>query len=199
MIPSTTIRRIHRYLGLFFLPWMLMYGFSGLLMNHRPLIQKIYNGPFVSWEKERDLPYDASFPADADAKVMAIQILSDLNLDGAHNVSNPDRNGQFTINRNDPVTPRRIVYNPTDKLLRIERQVSDKPFIFWRLHHRTRYVQPYFADDAWAFSVDIAIFAILFWGISGLMMWWKMRSQRRSGMITAICGLGLFIFLIIFL
>jgi hypothetical protein len=35
----------------------------------------------------------------------------------------------------------------------------------------------------WAVSVDVMALALCFWGLSGLAMWWSIRSQRGIGIV----------------
>lgn len=38
----------------------------------------------------------------------------------------------------------------------------------------------------WAIVVDVMFVAMVFWGISGLFMWWQLKSQRRIGVVLVI-------------
>ena len=40
------------------------------------------------------------------------------------------------------------------------------------------------ARHFWAYSVDLMFLSMTFWGISGLFMWWQLKSMRRAGAIT---------------
>jgi hypothetical protein len=36
----------------------------------------------------------------------------------------------------------------------------------------------------WAVAVDAMFVAMVFWGLSGILMWWQMKNQRRWGIAT---------------
>ena len=57
-----------------------------------------------------------------------------------------------------------------------------------RLH--TAHGYPYRAgpDQAWAVLVDVMAVALLFWGVTGLVMWWQVRAARRSGAIVLLAS-----------
>ena len=61
-----------------------------------------------------------------------------------------------------------------------------------QMHFRRGYNQKYFLNDLWAFVIDIVIFAIIFWGVSGIWMWWKMKALRNWGTVFTAAGIGLF-------
>ena len=189
---SKVIRRTHMYLALFLAPWMLMYALSTIVMNHRALFQRGYGGRPPAWEKEREQSYSGTFPAGASGRMIAEQMLNDLRMEGAHNVSGPAAGGRITIVRQDPIAPRRITYSAADQKVVIEKQVFRTPAFLERMHRRRGYQHPYVLEDTWAFSVDLVIFALVFWVASGLWMWWEMRPTRVWGAAFSAIGAGLF-------
>lgn len=103
---SKIVRRSHMYLALFLTPWMLMYALSTMAMNHREFFTQFYGEQPIAWEKERELTYTGTFPADAKPKDLARQILMSLGMDGTHNANLSKDGARLTIVRQDPVTPR---------------------------------------------------------------------------------------------
>jgi len=183
---SRLIRRTHMYFALFLVPWMLMYAVSTMTMNHRS------EGAAARWEKEREETYTGTFPSGATPRVMARQILISLGMDGAHAARGPSPDGKITIFRNEPIAQRRLTFSPADGKLLVEREVFRASAFLERFHRRRGFEHPYALADAWAFSVDLAIFAMVFWVASGLWMWWEMRPTRGWGALTLALGLGLF-------
>jgi hypothetical protein len=188
---SKIIRRTHMYLALFLGPWMLMYALSTMAMNHRDPSRAQ-----PQFEKEREQAYAASFPADAKPRQIGEQILRDLHLEGAFGVQGPAPDGRLTINRQDLVEPRRIVYTPADAKLTIEKLAFRTPAFLERFHRRRGYQQHYMMDNTWAFTVDLVIVAMVFWVLSGLWMWWEMRVTRLWGAAFALLGVALFAFFV---
>lgn len=173
------------YLALFLAPWMLGYALSTIVMGHA------WTAP-QAFALERELEYQANFQADATPREQARQILAALDLDGAFSVQGPDPQGRLTINRQDIVTPRRIVYSAADGHVTVEQAAFQATTFLNRFHHRRGYDQPYAADTAMAFSVDLVVVAMVFWGLSGLWMWWEMRATRVWGAACALGGLVVF-------
>jgi hypothetical protein len=183
------------YLALVLMPWMLIYGISTILMNHRAFFKEHYGGSLVKWVKETEQPYGGKFSTGAGAPMMAEQILRDLHLEGNYNANLRKASApKLTIVRNDLVTPRRITYTPGDGNLLIEKQEFRTQPLFERLHRRRGYTNRYMLDTAWAVSVDAAIVGIVFWVASGLWMWWELKVTRRTGVICALAGLAAFTF-----
>jgi hypothetical protein len=190
---SLVIRRTHMYLALFLFPWMLMYALSTMAMNHRAFFTERYGAAPLMFEKERELVYDGVFPEGAELRTISRQILTSLDLDGAHGVTRR-KDGAIVINRNDLLEPRRLTYVPSSRTLLIERMPHRATAFLERFHRRRGYATGYAVDTVWAVSVDLVIAAMVFWALSGLWMWWEMKVTRTLGALALLSGIGLFAF-----
>jgi hypothetical protein len=189
---SKLIRRIHMYLALSLAPWVLMYAASTFVMNHR---QWFGEGPlpFVKVE-ERALTADV---AGLEPKQAAEVLLAELGIEGAHNVAPQQPAGKVVFVRQLVGAPVRVTYDRTSRAALIERQEANEATVLERLHRRRGWQFPYFKDDAWAFSVDAFVVAMLFWILSGLWMWWELKSPRRLGGIALAGGIAAFAFFLV--
>ena len=191
---SRIIRRIHMYLALFLAPWMAMYALSTLAMSHREFVLSFYPTKTPKMQTERELDYSRTFTAGATPEEMGNQILLDLSLDGAHRVSGGKDGKPLVIDRQHALTPQRITFEPKTSKLTIQREEFRGLTFLERMHRRRGYQHPYALDDSWAFSVDLAVTAMVFWSLSGVWMWWELRQTRAWG---ALCvGLGFVLFAI---
>lgn len=190
-------RRIHLYLALFFTPWLLMYGLSAMVLNHRAFFVRHYDGHLFDWELEQELPYQADWPDDAKPREAGRNVLDDLHLTGAYWAQRQDDGQTLMVHRNDPIYPRRIVVTPKDGTLRVERQVFRIPAFLFRLHTRRGYQHDYLADDVWALCIDVLIVCMIFWVVSGVWMWMRMSSVRRWGGASLVIGCALFVFFLV--
>lgn len=43
----------------------------------------------------------------------------------------------------------------------------------------------------WAIIVDVMFVAMVFWGVSGMFMWWQLRAQRRIGLVLILLSASL--------
>ena len=184
------------YLALFLTPWILMYALAVFGGNHQNLFRS--DGPaYVRFEKEKEQAYQAVFSEDVNPGLVAEQILADLDLEGTYIVRKNQHNGTYLILRRDPVTPRRITYDPGGEKLIIERQIFGTMNFLQGLHHRQSYRHKNLMDDSWAFSVDLAIAGMIFWVLSGLWIWWGLKGTRKWGLVSLIIGAGLFVFFVL--
>lgn len=183
------------YLALVLSPWMLMYALSTMMMNHRAFFKRVYGSAEPAFEKESERVYDGTFSPEAKPKDVGRQILKDLDIDGVHSVRS-EAGGRLVISRKDPAFPRRIAYTPQDKKLIVERQALRAPTFLEELHRSRGYTRDYPWRNAWAFSVDLVIVAMVFWAASGVWMWLELSGTRRWGVLFLGAGLALFVFFV---
>jgi hypothetical protein len=188
---SLLLRRSHMYLALFLTPWMAMYALSTLVFNHFERVAQHYGGEIERYEKEKELAYSKAFPPGTSPRTMAEEILRDLNLSGTLRVEQHPEN-RMVILRLDPVAPRKITYFQTEKRLLVEKQVFRTPVFLTALHSRLGYGSKHKINDAWAFGVDLSIFATFLWVLSGFWLWWESKAARRWGVFFAAAGICLF-------
>lgn len=144
-----------------------------------------------SWQLLSERTYDGMFPPAATPKDIAAQLLTSLDLDGAHRVSQT-KDGQIQIQRLTATAPLRITYAPATRNLKIEKQLITTTAWLETMHRRRGFQHPYLLDDAWAFTVDLFIAGVLFWSLSGLWLWWELKSTRIVGAVVLAAGVGLF-------
>ena len=186
-------RSMHLYLALALIPWMIIYALSAITLNHREIFNKFLTPGPQNFVQEKEMTYTGTFAADAGPRMMGEQILSDIGLSGSYWANENKNRGTVTIFRMDPLTPKRLTFYPADGKLVIERQVVETVSFMRRMHFRRGYQHNFLLDDIWALTVDIAIFAMIFWGLSGVVMWWKMKATRKWGAISLSAGVVMFL------
>lgn len=188
---SLLLRRIHLYLALFLSPWILMYTASTFVMNHRTLFHGPPPNPPPAFELEKEMVYPGEMPEGATPQQVALQLLATLDMDGAHSVPRSPE-GKVIVNRQDPISPRRITYTSADKRVVVEKMVFSGSGFLERMHRRRGFQHNYALEDLWAGSVDLTILGLFTLACSGLWMWWELRVTRKWGALALGAGCGLF-------
>ena len=195
---SRLIRRVHMFTGLFLGPWMLMYALSTLVMTHREFVRSFYSSANPAMVTERELDYSRTFPESATREQIGQQILQDVGLDGTHYVSGGKEGKPIVINRQQALTPRRITFDPTTHKIRIEREEFRASNFLERMHRRRGYTS-YTLSNTWGLTVDVAVVTMAFWSLSGIWLWWELKSTRGWGTASWVAGLALFALLALLL
>jgi hypothetical protein len=141
---------------------------------------------------ERELDYTRSFPTNLTREEIGLQVLQDLGLDGTHSVSGGKNGKPLVINRQHSLSNRRVTFDPAVQKVVIQREEFRTPTFLERMHRRRGYNHPYALEDTWGFSVDVAVVIMVFWSLSGVWLWWEIKSVRLWGALALGAGLGLF-------
>lgn len=174
------------YLALFLTPWMLMYALSTMAMQHRDLFAE--EGEPPEYVLERTVTYDGEFAPNAAVREMGEQILTHMEMRGLFQAKQLD-GGKLEVVRFNPVQNRRFTFDPADKSVVIETSVVRPERALEALHRLRGYQSGFASRTAWAVIVDLVIAAMVFWCLSGLWLWWQLKTTRRPGAICAAAGL----------
>jgi hypothetical protein len=189
---SRLIRRIHMFTGLFLAPWMLMYALSTLVMTHSDFVFSFYSSKSPTMVTERELDYTRSFPTNVTREQIGQQILQDVGLDGTHYVSGGKDGKPVVVNRQHALVAQRITFDASKSKVVIEREEFRTPTFLERLHRRRGYNHPYALEDTWGFTVDVAVVTMVFWSLSGVWLWWELKTTRGWGTLSLTAGVVLF-------
>ena len=175
------VRRAHLYMGLFLLPWVLMFGVSSIPLNHAP------SEP-ANWTRLAEHTFDAPVPdASGNLRPLGRRMMDAAGVSGGYYVYrvNPQR---VEVGHPNFLAPVRINYFIEENRLVVEqRQFSLWPFLSG-LHTRGGYDMDGFWDTVWAVVVDVVSVALIVWILSGLLMWWTLPATRAWGWIALATG-----------
>jgi len=184
-------RRTHLYLGLFLMPWVIMYGASSFVISHHAWFQSHQEPP---WELVFEREYHHPINDQKEPREIAGEILKDLGLEGAFWAQRL-KPGELRVDRFSFWGSTRLTYLIKDQKLRAEHQRMPWDQALLRMHFRGGFVQSSFWDILWAVAVDLACVGILLWIASGLFMWWRLSRTRVWGAVAV--GAGILSFLVL--
>jgi hypothetical protein len=185
-------RRTHLYMGLFLMPWLLMYGVSSFIIIHQSWFRA---DKALAWEPLFEKEYGRPVRDNGDLRATAQEILKDCNLEGAFWVNKP-KPDTLHIDRFSFWGSTRLTYSIKDQKLKAERQPMRLSQAVVRMHFRGGYGQPTFWDKFWGLLVDIACIGIIVWVASGLIMWWRLPRLRAWGAVAVGGGIVSFLLLV---
>jgi hypothetical protein len=190
-------RRTHLYIGLFLMPWLLMYGVSSFIIIHQSWFRADKE---PAWEPLFEKPYSRVVNSqgvnnEPDLRATAQEILKDCNLEGAFWVDKPGPEilhiDRFSFR--DSIS---LTYSIKDQKLKAEIQRMRANQTVVRMHFRGGYGQPTFWNKFWGLLVDLACIGIIVWVASGLIMWWRLPRLRAWGALAVGGGVLSFLLLI---
>ena len=187
-------RRVHLYLGMLLIPWVLIYALSTFTFNHRDWFRGQFNQPdswMQLWKKE----FKADVPRQQlKLKEWARGVLDENGIKGGFNVrQNPQ---SVLINFIQFRNPIRVTYRKNSGQLLAEQKRTTLAEMMARMHVRHGYGRGGVLYNSWAFVVDLVCFAIIAWIATGLYMWWKLPATRKAGWVAILSGLATFLLLV---
>ena len=189
-------RRAHLYLGLFLMPWLLMYGVSSFIVIHHAWFPNDQPGREVLFEKAYSRPVNLQGANNSpELRAAAQEILKECNLEGAFWADKP-KPETLHIDRFSFRDSISLTYSATDQKLKAERQRMRWTQVPQRMHFRGGYGQPGFGNKFWGLLVDAACAGIIIWVVSGLIMWWRLPRLRTWGTIAVAAGILFFTLLV---
>jgi hypothetical protein len=189
-------RRVHLYLGMLLIPWILIYALSTFTFNHRDWFRGQFNQP-DSWAQLWKKEYKADVPRQQPKlKEWARRLLDKNGITGAFNVR--QNRQSVLINLIQFRNPIRVTYQKNAGQLRAEQKRTNpcrgdgadaRP-------PRLRAGRGGVLYNGWAFVVDLVCFAIIAWTVTGLYLWWKLAATRKAGWVAILSGLATFLLLV---
>jgi hypothetical protein len=176
------IRRAHLFMGLFLLPWVIMFGVSSIPLNHNSAPAP------VTWTKIAEHPFDAQLPATGDnLRPLGRAMMDAAGIRGGYfvNRANPK---QVNVNHPEFLAPMRIIYRTDQSRLTVERRNFSVRQFVGGMHTRGGYDMGGFGDSLWALFVDAVSVAFILWIATGVFMWWNLPSTRTWGWLALGAG-----------
>jgi hypothetical protein len=184
-------RRTHLYLGLFLMPWFVIYGLSSIPFSHPAWGQAFYDDGVPQWTTRVDQDYVLPVPADGDLREIGAVLARAVGAKGRVGAS---RQGSKRISAYVYTfwTATQVEYDVEKQHLRAQ----DRRFRWdqWLtgVHGRGGYHSGAALDDGWAVTVDLASAGLLLWVATGIYMWWHLPRLRGWGWAALGAGFATF-------
>lgn len=178
-----TTRDLHLYAGLFVSPFVLVYAFSAVILNHT----------FMPWGGEggtvESRNVNVQIPGDTNSVEVAKQIREELGLKGEIGFVNHNRRNQrlsFPIETPTAIT--RVRVDLRSGATQLERSETGTWAGMVYLHkipgpHNVAIRGNWIATKAWGWVADASVYLLLFVSASGIYLWAVLRAERRTGLV----------------
>ena len=185
------LRRIHAWTGIVLIPLMLLYGVTGLWLQHRSTLK--IPGPKTEIIDEV-LNLDHSFNNTDDFKSFSsyqyLGWFDDTEVMVKESISLPTKSGSIVIPeiwslRNVGLKGSlRISYVPETLVVRVKIQDPNFGAFMNRLHRGMG------TGLSWQFLGDLAAISLILFSLTGLFMWTNLHGTSRAGVALFISGIG---------
>jgi hypothetical protein len=182
------VRRLHLYLGLFLLPWVVLFGITSWPFSHPAQVQP-------KWTVRIDRSYALDVAPGADLRAIGARIHEDAGFRGGFYVNRPNPQ-RINVHHPDFFHPTRITYFVDQgRLLAEEREFVLRQALT-SMHAHAGYDLGGFWNILWAIVVDILCVALVLWIATGIVMWWMLPGSRAWGWLAIASGIAVFAVLV---
>ena len=191
--PSDWIRRLHSYVGLYFLASVWLFSFSGLVLNHGSWTFAQF------WPQRKQTEYERTVHATAGNDTERAQaVMSQLGIKGEVEWVTPDQMPEHLRFR--VVRPGRN-YEVDADFGRGAATVAETSVNAWGvlngLHHLNgvhagdkRNTRDWFWTGVWVFGMDALAVGLISIALSGIYIWLRTRRRRVMGLIALVAGIA---------
>jgi len=191
------IRKLHLYFVLFISPFVLIFSFSMLAINHEGLLNQfspIKQLPVIKVKLDR-IPYDTSDLATAKA------ICRKLGIDGEIDfISKEDDFIFFPANKPGLRTTVKVSTLTDSAFITREQQGSMRAMSY--LHKLPGPHAPQIRGNImflkiWRVLADAVVYVLLFLTVSGIFLWYFLKVERNTGLFVLTLGIVFFMSLLV--
>ena len=182
------LRRLHLYLGLVLLPWVVLFGVTSWPFSHPVPVQP-------TWTVRLDGPFTLKAPVDTDLRTLGARLHEAAGFGGGFYVNRPSPQ-RINVYHPNFVHPTRITYFVDQQRLLVEEREFVLRQALTSMHAHGGYELGGFWNVLWAIVVDVFCVALIVWIGTGLVMWWMLPGRRAWGWIALTSGLVVFVVLV---
>ena len=187
-------RRLHYYLGLYFLFFLWLFSLTGLMLNHQQWFADLYKRHEVSYDPEIEAP------AGDTRTEQTLDVMRQLNLRGEVDwpASQPVGHIDFSVASPDGAAQVRVDVNARHAYVRRFENSALHTFQIFHTFSGSRFNQPgterdWIMTSVWVFAMDALAVGLIVMVVGSYYMWWQLKKRKALGALIlaggfAACG-----------
>ena len=182
-------RKLHYYLGLYFLFFLWLFSLTGLMLNHQQWFRHIYERKETSYEK----PIDG--PAGRTELEQTRDVMRQLNLAGEidYPASQPVGHIDFNVARPNGAAQVRVDINAKTAYVHEFQNGHLHAFQIFHTFSGSRYTQPSSRRDwvmtsVWVLAMDALAAGLIVMVLGSYYMWWRLKKRKTIGVTVLLAG-----------
>lgn len=189
-------RKIHIYAGMFSMLFIIFFGVSGFMLNHR---WSIWNWFATRVETTRDVT--VQIPSDGTDLQKARAILKQLGVDGEiHRIVSEPVKQTFSFDVQRPGQFANVKLDASNGTGTLKTTDFNAWSILHIMHIFTGHGDKNWVwANVWKFFSDLTAIIMVVLALTGFYMWWNLKTARRWGLIFLELGAAVFVLLVWFL
>lgn len=190
-------RKLHYYLGLYFLLFLWLFSVTGLMLNHQPWFRGLYDRRETSYEMPIETPREATVGEQTRDVMRQLDLQGEIEWPASQPVAHLD----FSVNRPSDAAQVRVDLNA--KTAYVKRFDNNRRLALQVFHtfSGSRSTQPatrrdWMVTSLWVFAMDALAVGLIVMVLGSYYMWWRLKKSKAVGVMaltvgTASCALFL--------
>lgn len=182
-------RRLHYYLGLYFLFFLWLFSATGLMLNHQQWFGDLYRRAETAYELPIETP---------DGDTLAVRtrdLMRQLGLQGEIDwpATQPVWHIDFNVSRPNGAAQVRVDLTAKQAYVREFRNRQLHAFQIFHTFSGSRFNQPaserdWMVTSVWVFAMDALAFGLIVMVLGSYYMWWQLKKKRTLGAFALVAG-----------
>jgi hypothetical protein len=185
-------RKLHYYLGLYFIFFLWLFSLTGLMLNHQHWFTGLYDRHEVSYDPEIRTPFGVT------QAEQTFDVMRQLNLRGEVDwpATQPVGHIDFNVSRPDGSARVRVDLNAKQAYVKEFKNGHFHAFQIFHTFSGSRFNQPASGRDwimtgVWVFAMDAVAAGLIMMVFSSYYMWWRLKRSRTLGLATLAAGFSI--------
>jgi hypothetical protein len=185
-------RKLHFYLGLYFLFFLWLFSLTGLMLNHQQWFANLYDRHEVSYDKEIRTPFGVT------RAEQTFDLMRQLNLRGEVDwpATQPVGHIDFNVSRPDGSARVRVDLNAKQAYVNEVKNGHLHAFQIFHTFSGSRFNQPESRRDwtltgVWVLAMDALAAGLIVMVLGSYYMWWRLKKRKSLGVVALAAGFAL--------
>jgi hypothetical protein len=182
-------RRLHYYLGLYFLFFLWLFSATGLMLNHQQWFGDLYRRAATTYETPIETPDGDTLAARTRDLMRQLGLQGEIDWPAAQPVWHID----FSVSRPNGTAQVRVDLTAKQAYVREFRNGGLHAFQIFHTFSGSRFNQPASARDwtvtsVWVLAMDALALGLVLMVLGSYYMWWQLKKKRTLGIFALAAG-----------
>ena len=184
-------RKLHYYLGLYFLLFLWLFSLTGLMLNHQPWFRGLYDRRETSYEMPIETPRGETAAEQARDVMRQLELQGEIDWPASQPVGHVD----FNVSRPSDAAQVRVDLNA--KTAYVKRFDNNRRLALQVFHtfSGSRFTQPdtrrdWIVTSLWVFAMDALASGLIVMVLGSYYMWWKLKKAKAIGVMALAAGVA---------
>jgi hypothetical protein len=185
-------RKLHYYLGLYFLFFLWLFSLTGLMLNHGQWFRDLYERKQTSYEREIDPPSGSTQLAQTRDLMRQLNLAGEIDWPASQPVGHID----FSVARPNGAAQVRADINARIAYVKEFQNGHFHAFQIFHTFSGSRYTQPASQRDwvmtsIWVFAMDALAAGLIVMVLGSYYMWWRLKKRKTVGILALAAGVAI--------